>query len=267
MKLNSLNRYISSLILIISFLPLYAEEQIDIWNKDKKKNSEINKSESDRSNTNTNPKTITSIKADSKIKIEDQILDNSKDAKIFGIYDPAENNFDLNMWSKTEAEDVRSSLVRINKIKLSSTATKLFESTIFSFAYPPQGMDDKEFIDLKINWLIENKRTDLIENILNQNEIFHNKKKVIQYLVDQNIAKANLKEGCKKINFIDKNIKDPYLEKFKIYCLIFNGKKNEAQLLYDILKEQNQSDKFFDDKINFLLGIKSKTDNKNSLNI
>ena len=262
MKLNSLNRYISSLILIISFLPLYAEEQIDIWNKDKKKNSEINKSESDRSNTNTNPKTITSIKADSKIKIEDQILDNSKDAKIFGIYDPAENNFDLNMWSKTEAEDVRSSLVRINKIKLSSTATKLFESTIFSFAYPPQGMDDKEFIDLKINWLIENKRTDLIENILNQNEIFHNKKKVIQYLVDQNIAKANLKEGCKKINFIDKNIKDPYLEKFKIYCLIFNGKKNEAQLLYDILKEQNQSDKFFDDKINFLLGIKSKTDNK-----
>ena len=262
MKLNSLNRYISSLILIISFLPLYAEEQIDIWNKDKKKNSEINKSESDRSNTNTNPKTITSIKADSKIKIEEQILDNSKDAKIFGIYDPAENNFDLNMWSKTEAEDVRSSLVRINKIKLSSTATKLFESTIFSFAYPPQGMDDKEFIDLKINWLIENKRTDLIENILNQNEIFHNKKKVIQYLVDQNIAKANLKEGCKKINFIDKNIKDPYLEKFKIYCLIFNGKKNEAQLLYDILKEQNQSDKFFDDKINFLLGIKSKTDNK-----
>ena len=262
MKLKSLNKYISFLILFISFQFLYAEEEIDIWNKEIKEKSKTTKSVNDISDNTINSEIFKKSQTNMNIKIEDEILHNSKDIKIFGIYDPAENNFDLNMWSKTEAEDVRSSLVRINKIKLSSTATKLFESTIFSFAYPPQGMDDKEFIDLKINWLIENKRTDLIENILNQNEIFHNKKKVIQYLVDQNIAKANLKEGCKKINFIDKNIKDPYLEKFKIYCLIFNGKKNEAQLLYDILKEQNQSDKFFDDKINFLLGIKSKTDNK-----
>ena len=262
MKLNSLNSYISLLILIFSFLPLNAEEQIDIWNKENKENSEINKLENDSSNKEKDLKSLTTIKVDNNIKIENQILDNSQDRKIFGIYDPAENNFDLNMWSKTDAENVRSSLARINKIKLSNTATKLFERTIFSFAYPPQGMDDKEFIDLKINWLIENKRTDLIEKFLKQNEIFHNKKKAIQYLVDHNIAKADLKEGCKKINFIDKNIRDPYLEKFKIYCLIFNSKKNEAQLLYDILKEQNQSDKFFDDKINFLLGIKNKTSNK-----
>ena len=46
--------------------------------------------------------------------------------------------------------------------------------------------------------------------------------------------------GCEKANFIGKEIKDPYLEKFKIYCLIFNN-KNQAQLLHDILKEQNQS--------------------------
>ena len=29
--------------------------------------------------------------------------------KIFGIYEPAKNNFDLNMWSQTDAEKVRSS--------------------------------------------------------------------------------------------------------------------------------------------------------------
>ena len=40
-------------------------------------------------------------------------------------------------------------------------------------------------------------------------------------MVDKNIAKANIKEGCSKINFLDKNIKDSYLEKFKIYCLVF----------------------------------------------
>ena len=80
--------------------------------------------------------------------------------------------------------------------------------------------------------------------------------------MDNNIAKANIKEGCEKISFIDKNIKDSYLEKFKIYCLVFNNKNNEAQLLYDILREQNQSDKFFDDKINFLLGIQRYNINK-----
>ena len=177
MKLNSLNRYISSLILIISFLPLYAEEEIDIWNKEKKENSEINKTESDSSNVKKNPKTITTIKVDSNIKIENQILDNSQDAKIFGIYDPAENDFDLNMWTQTEAEKVRSSFNRINKIQLSNTATKLFENTILSFAYPPKGMDEKEFVNLKINWMIENKRIDLVEKFLKQNNTFPNKKK------------------------------------------------------------------------------------------
>ena len=49
------------------------------------------------------------------------------------------------------------------------------------------------------------------------------------------------------------------MEKFKIYCLIFNNQKSQARLLLDLLREQNQSDKFFDDKINFLLGISEKT--------
>ena len=129
------------------------------------------------------------------------------------------------MWSQTDADNVRSSFKRINKINLSNTATKLFENTILSFAYPPKGMDQGRIFNLKINWLIENKRIDLIEKSLKQNNNFPNKKKLIQFLVDNNIAKADIKEGCEKINFLDKNIKDSYLEKFKIYCLVFNDKK------------------------------------------
>ena len=37
----------------------------------------------------------------------------------------SKNNFDLNMWTQTEADKVRSSFNRINKIQLSNTATKL----------------------------------------------------------------------------------------------------------------------------------------------
>jgi hypothetical protein len=262
MKLLSLNKYISFLIIISSLLPVYAEEEIDIWNKKIQNNKEMSQPEKEATNKSIIPKLLNKNNNQNNIKIDNEILVNSKQSRIFGIYDPADNGFNLNMWSETSGEKVHSILARINKLNLSSTATKLFENTIYSIAYPPEGMSDEEFIDLKINWMIQNKREDLIEKFLKENETFHNKKKIVQYLVDKNIANANLKESCEQINFMDKNIKDPYLEKFKIYCLIFNEKKNEAQLLHDILKEQKQSDKFFDDKIKFLLGITKKTDNK-----
>ena len=69
-------------------------------------------------------------------------------------------------------------------------------------------------------------------------------------------------KDVKKIKFIDSTIRDAYLEKFKIYCLVFNKQNSQARLLLDLLREQNQSDKFFDDKINFLLKISDKTTNK-----
>ena len=166
------------------------------------------------------------------------------------------------MWSSTNADDLRSSLKRLNKIELSKSSNEILEAILFSFSYPPKGMSNKEFVDLKINWLIKNDRTDLIENFLKQNEQFDSKSKAVQYLVDKNIAGGNIKKGCEKIKFIDAKIKDSYLEKFKIYCLILNDKKPEAQLLLDLLREQKQSSKFYDDKINFLLGVSEKSSNK-----
>ena len=76
---------------------------------------------------------------------------------------------------QTDAEKVRSSLKRINKINLSNTATKLFEDTILSFAYPPRN-GTKRICKLKINWMMNNKKIDLIEKSLKQNNEFFNKK-------------------------------------------------------------------------------------------
>ena len=264
MKLTSLNRISSLLIILVLISPLKAEEEINIWNKSKKVSPEAEKTIIG----NTTEKSKIKIKTDfnkidkNKIEIENEIQENLDEIKIFGVFDPAENDFSLDMWSGTQAEDIRSIIKRINKIKLSNTSQSFFENIFFSFAYPPPGMGDKEFVELKINWMIANNRSDLIEQSLKQNKSFHNKRKVVQFIVDENIAKANIKESCEKVNFLDKSIKDAYLEKFKIYCLIFNDKKNEAQLLYDILKEQKKSDKFFDDKINYLLGISNETSNK-----
>ena len=72
---------------------------------------------------------------------------------------------------------------------------------------------------------------DLIESFLKQNEQFNSKSKAVQYLVDKNIASGNIKEGCEKIRFIDAKLKTHILEKFKIYCLVFN-KKNQKLNFY-----------------------------------
>ncbi len=263
MMLKNSKYFIFVSLFLLLFSSSKSDEKIDIWKNDNKKKSETNLGSEDlQSAPKIDYKKVLNSNKEQKIKIEDSLSDSSKEANVFGIYDPADYNFNLNMWSSTSADDVRSSIKRIKKMNLSKTSSEILENVLLSFSYPPDGMDEKEFVNLKVNWLIENERSELLEIFLNQNEKFHGKSKAVQYLVDKNIAKANIKEGCDKIKFIGSNIKDSYLEKFKIYCLVFNNQNSQAQLLLDLLREQKLSDKFFDDKINFLLGISDKTTNK-----
>ena len=265
MKLKSFNLPYCLLIVFLFFSPLKSEEKIDIWNNKELKKTINNKKKNNKKELKQklDLKSIQKIELNQSIKIENGPLDiSAKESKVFGIYDPAENDFNLNMWSSTKAEDIKASLKRLEKIKLSKTANIILERILLSFSYAPEGMNEEEFADLKISWLIKNQRSKLIENFLKQNTEFKGKSRAVQFLVDENIASSDIEAGCEKIKFIDAKIKDAYLEKFKIYCLIFNEKKPEAGLLLDLLREQKQSDKFYDDKINFLLGVSNKTIDK-----
>ena len=264
MILKSFSKFLSLLIIFLFTTQIQSDEKIDIWkNKNlKTDNSLENTSDESPTNTDKNTNFLKSLNTNKKNQITNEPIKISEEATVFGVYDPADYDFNLNMWSNTKAEDVRASIKRLKKIKLSKTSNDILENILLSFSYPPVGMNEKEFVQLKINWLIENDRVDLIESFLKQNKEFEGKERAVQYLVDQNISQANIKEGCEKIKFIDSTIRDAYLEKFKIYCLVFNKKDSQARLLLDLLREQNQSDKFFDDKINFLLKISDKTTNK-----
>ena len=263
MKLLSSNKKI--FLFFISFLyslELFSEDSVDIWKKEnlKKKNSTtvIEATSVDKVKTNININA--QLHEETKVS-QDKLAIIEK--PIYGIYDPSENNLTLEMWSNSEGTRVKDAIDRINKIKLSTFSEELFVNTLFTIAkLPGRNMTDKEFINYKIDWLIKNKKNEMISILLNKNKNFPNKKKIIKYLVDQNIAKANLKEACKKITLIGSDVKDPYLDQFKIICLINENKKNEAQLLIDLLREQKLSNKFFDNKINYLLGINTKEDQK-----
>ena len=259
MKLLNLNKnFFFSLILFIFITPLLSEDSIDIWKKenlDEKNNAIETKDtriEKLASKININTKRPESI------EINTDILEVNTNL-IYGIFDPDKNNLTINMWVNSEGTRIKDTIERINKIKLSSFAEEIFINTLFTISkLPNQNMTDMEFINYKLDWLINNNKDELITTFLNKNKEFPNKKKIIKYLVDRNIARANLDKACQNITLIGTDVKDSYLDQFKIICLIKNNKKNEAELVLDLLREQKLSNKFFDNKINYLLGVSEK---------
>ncbi len=263
MKLLNLNKKLfSSLILFFLFTPLLSEDSVDIWQKKNlnKKNEIIKKEDVSLE------KPISKININSELPKEIEVNTNMPEISknlIFGIFDPDENNLSLDMWINSEGTRVKDTIERINKISLSTFAEEIFTNTLFTISkLPKQNMTNEEFMNYKLDWLIRNNKDELIAAFLNKNKEFPNKKKIIRYLVDENIAKANLNKACQNIKLISNDMKDSYLGQFKIICLIKNNKKNEAQLILDLLREQKLSNKFFDNKINFLLGLSEKIDLK-----
>ena len=259
MKLLNLNKnFFFSLILFIFITPLLSEDSIDIWKKenlDEKNNTiEAKDTRIEKSASKININT----KRPENIEINSDLLESNTNL-IYGIFDPDKNNLTINMWVNSEGTRIKDTIERINKIKLSSFAEEIFINTLFTISkLPNQNMTDIEFINYKLDWLINNNKDELITTFLNKNKEFPNKKKIIKYLVDRNIARANLDKACQNITLIGTDVKDSYLDQFKIICLIKNNKKNEAELVLDLLREQKLSNKFFDNKINYLLGVSEK---------
>ena len=262
MKLLSLDKKIFFYFISIFLCSaLFAEESVDIWNEEninKKniliKNQAILKKNESKIDINAQP-----IKEIEFSTNNSTIVNNP----IYGIYEPSENNLTLDMWSNSEGTRIKDTIDRISKIKLSSFSEEIFLNTLYTVSkLPGSNMTDEEFINYKIDWLVDKKKDDMISVFLNKNKNFPNKSKIIKYLVDQNITKANLKQACEKIDLISSDVKDSYLDQFKVICLLNENKKNEAQLLIDLLREQKLSNKFFDNKINFLLGVSTKEDKK-----
>ena len=236
-------------------------ESADIWKKDS--NKEIQNTE--KKNLPEKPKIDYSKENKNldEIKINDSFSNTEDPVKLSGLYDPEKNDLNLNMWSNTNGEEIEKIFKRIEKVQLSSFSEKIFIETILTYSYPAKAnLTEEKFLKLKIDWLIKNNKLNLIEEFLNANLEFSGKSKLIKHLIDYYIMSANISEGCEKVNFINKEIKDNYLEKFRIYCLVFGKKEQQAQLNFDLLREEGRSDKFFNNKISFLLGLNDKPDNK-----
>jgi hypothetical protein len=260
-SLSYLNKLIFFLVffLVLNLKPVFSEDEtIDIWK------TQENESTNDIQITDETDLAIKNpILSDDEenvlVQINENELDNSSKS-VIGIFDPEENNFDLDMWEKTDGNEIKSTFAKINKLKLSKTSEDILFKVLFTNAYAPEkNLNAEEFLKIKIDWLIKNKRINDLEILLKRNPEVGKNSKAVKFLINEYLSFADIKSSCEKINLIDKKIQNIYLEKFSIYCLIASDQKNEAQLILDLLKDRGFEDKFFENKINYLLGISEET--------
>ena len=253
---------------IISFFLLFgsatlSEEPVDIWDVEEKKsikgNSIVESSEEKTALQNSIYKMQS--QKDSKLNIEEDQTLASKEIEIVGLYDPAANGLDINMWINSDGEQILKLLNNINKIELSNDASEILNILLLTNAYYPETNISKEqFLELKSNWLIKKSNFELIENYLLNNQIINEHPKLTKYLVNDYLARSEIKKTCEIFSKIKEPIEDEYLSKFNIYCLIYSDKADEAQVLLDLKKELGFKDSFFEKKINYLMGYSNEPD-------
>ena len=260
LHLNKLSQF-TIFFTIFIFNSVFADTPADIWEKRENQNEQNIQISNEKEITIESPILSDNINKIT-IKIEEENIDKFEQ-NVVGIFDPEDNNFNLNMWLKSDGEDIKNILKRINKLKLSKFSEDLLFQVLFTSAYPPEiNLTSDEFLKIKIDWLIKNKRFKNLETLLQTNSKTGQEPKAIIFLINEYLSFGNIKSACENINFINKNVQNDYLDKFTIYCLINNDRKDEAQLILDLLKERGFKDKFFENKINFLLGFTETTSQK-----
>ena len=271
--LKLLNKiYLSIIILITSSVFLFAEEQpVDIWSIDKNKKEK--KSNNNTFNINNEEKELSAsdiYKMQSQ-KTSDLIeeIDNPtvNEIKLIGLYDPEDYGLDIAMWLNSDGDQLKNIFTKLNRINLSKDAIDIMKISLLTNAYPPKkNISENEFIKLKSQLLIKNFDLKLIEEFIIKNQIINTHPKLTRYLVDTYLSEAKIKKACDLFSKNSEVINDEYLSKFNIYCLIDNNRKDEAQIIFDLKKEQGFKNKYFEIKINHLLGYSSDIDDTVSEN-
>ena len=261
LKLLSKNYFLVILFSLFFGFTTNSQEPVDIWEVGEKKPKENTNLIEDEAEKNIQQNTIYEMQSqkEGELSIEETQTLNSKETKLVGIYDPAENGLDINMWSNSNGDQILNIFKRIDKLELSRDAAEILDVLLLTNAlYPEMNISKEQFLEIKSKWLIKRSNFDLIEKYLLNNEIINEHPKLTKHLVDHYLSQSNVKKACEIFSKIKEPIQDLYLSKFNIYCLINNNKRDEAQLLIDLQLESGIADKFFNQKIDYLMGYNTE---------
>ena len=253
---NYLSIFIILFILLNSFVAA-EDEPVDIWNLEKK--LEENKSEIILQDNDISVNSTIQIQTNQSNEFE--IVKgnklNSNNINLAGLYDPAENGLTIDMWFNSDGNEIVSIFNRINKIKLSNDAKEILDIALLTNSYiPKKNISEDKYLNYKTDYLIQNGNLELIKLYLLKNQNNSNNSKLLRYYVEEYLSNSDLENACSIFNEINL-LNDDYLTKFKIYCLINENRTEEAQLQFDLMKELDFNDEFFEKKYNFIMGYTS----------
>ena len=264
-NLRLLNK--KNLSIILTFLVFgfsaSSEEPIDIWSIEEKNSKNVNTPLKEKNNEIVSKNSIYEMQSQKKSIqiIDEETTLTSKEVKIVGLYDPAENGLDINMWSNSDGDQILNLFENISKIKLSQDAAEILDVLFLTNAYfPDKNITKEQFLEIKSRWLIKNSNLKLIEDYLLNNQAINDNPKLTKHLVNSHLARSDIEKSCKIFSKITSSIEDEYLSKFNIYCLVKNNKIDDAQMLLDLKKELGFKDSFYEKKMNYLMGYEDKPD-------
>ena len=261
MKISkSLNNlvFFFSLFLFFEISLSYSNEPVDIWDI-KKLDSEMAEDKIKKNNTST-------ISSEIKIENNTQTISSfdiigKQEMQLIGLYDPQENNLDIDMWKNTDGDQIKSIMKKIRTLNLSKDASEIYKVALLTNSYLPNiNINKKEFISFKQDFLIKNKDLNLIKNFLEKNKDIEGNQKIIKFYLDTYLVEGQETEACSLFNDLNIFVSDNYIDKFKIYCLIKLDKREDAQLYLDLKKEDNFKDKSFEKIFSVLMGYEDKKD-------
>ena len=264
-------KLLSKFFIILLLFSIFAKtaisnEPVDIWNIEKKENTIEEKLIENKKSINN--ETIQGI------KIVDQnkniIVNNSmgaNDIKLAGLYDPAENGLSIDMWSNSNGKEIRYFLEKLSSKKLSNFSEKILDVALLTNSYlPSNNISSEEFLEFKFQYLIKKKDFKLIKKFIIKNPSIKDNDKIIRFYIDYHLSNSQLDKSCEIFDHV-KIVTSDYLNNFKIYCLIDQNKKEEAQLLFDLKSEFGSLDEFFVKKFNILMGYEKKDELVSDKNI
>ncbi len=260
--LRLLNNLKSSFLIVITILFFtqitYPNEPVDIWNP-KKQDADETVINNDMNEKDIIKNKIISFEStsDENILSEDNL--NLSNLKLIGVYDPQEHNLNIDMWSNSDGDQIRSILKKIQSTKLSNDAKDLLEIALLTNALAPENLTSQdEFNKFKLDFLLKKKDFDLIKKFLLVNKNVPGSQRLIESYVDHYLLNGQIENSCKFLNDNNFSMTNDYIDKFIIYCLIYKNDNESAQVIYDLKKENGFNDKFFDQIYNFLMGYSEK---------
>ncbi len=256
-------RFIYLVYLFVLFINniLFANEPIDIWDIQIKKADETVKNKEAKTKNFYQKETDTENNI-----IIGQKLETTK-IKLAGLYDPQSNGLKIDMWSNSDGEEIKILLEKNINRRLSKFSEKLLDIALLTNSYlPTKNITEEEFLEFKYDYLIQKKNLTLIKTFLENNPYIENNEKLIKFYADYFLALSETQNACEIFENAG-SINNKYLNEFRIYCLINENKRDQAQLLFDLSGELDGIDNFFENKFNLLMQYTENDENISDENI